>query len=774
MRNIVRILRRDVMRLARVPAAWVIILGLTVLPAFYAWVNVLGFWDPYANTAGVRVAVANEDRGAGDDTLGEVDLGATIVDSLRGNGELGWTFVDRDEAMHQVRAGDAYAAIVIPEDFSERLVAVIHGDLADGRPQLDYYVNEKVSPIAPKVTDTAATTVDRQVNAAFVSAASEAVTQAVNRLGGQAGRLAAQTTDDARTALERADDGIATARARIAGFIGDDADGGTGNSTGDAGAADGATGDATAADTLQRARDTLQSLSRLGGDASTALTAASGLLADTQTGLNDFATSSSTALATGESLLAQAAHQATGTLSGLSAAVVTANGQVAGSLATLRDMNGRNAALIDDLNALAASLPDGGDGVTQAIDALRDANTTLGGTIDDLDTLNAGIATTATDTGTLADDLGDAADTALKTAADARTGLTGGALPQLGGGLGSLAVAAGTIGGQLTAQGTLTDQALLIVDQLDQALDQADTALRDTDEALAGVQSRLATLRTDLDALASASTLSSLFGGDGLDVDAIATFMTAPAVLDERVVYPVDSYGSGMAPLFTNLAMWAGAFMLIALLRLETDGEGIDGMTATQAYLGRWLLLALLAAAQGLIVTVGDLTIGVQTANAAVFVLTGAIAAVTYSAIAYMLAVTLQHVGKALVMAMIIVQIPGAGGMYPIEMMPGFFRALHPFFPFTYAIDAMRETIGGFYGDAWVTAVLHLLVFAAVSFAIGIVVRPLMADANRAFTRRVAETGILNGEPVTDAWPSWIATHARVARRRHAAGKERP
>ena len=81
--------------------------------------------------------------------------------------------------------------------------------------------------------------------------------------------------------------------------------------------------------------------------------------------------------------------------------------------------------------------------------------------------------------------------------------------------------------------------------------------------------------------------------------------------------------------------------------------------------------------------------------------------------------------------------------------MPGFFRALHPFFPFTYAIDALRETIGGFYGDVWWTSMAHLLVFAAVAFAVGIGVRPRLTNVNRLFARQIAQAGILNGEPVT-------------------------
>ncbi|WP_289093091.1 YhgE/Pip domain-containing protein [uncultured Bifidobacterium sp.] len=725
MRNVLSVFVRDVRRLLRVPAAWVIVLGLAVLPAFYAWVNIIGFWNPYGNTANVRVSVVNRDRGTESAPIAGVDLGDRIVDSLGDNHDIGWAFVDEDTAMRDVRSGRSYAAIVIPEDFSDRLAGLIAGD--DKRPALEYYVNEKASPIAPKVTDTAANTVDRQVNATFVSTVSEVVAQAVNQAEAQASDSADAARAKADRALADAQDAVASIRSAIA--------------------------DVTDADDpmdLTGVRATLDDVRRLGTDAASGLDGLSDLLGTTRTTLGQTVDTASTAFDTGNALLSQANAKATGALASASGAITAANGQVSGGLATLQDITDRNATLLNDLKALSEALPDSAGTIAQAIEQLQQANTTLDGTVESLTALNGTIATTATDTGALADDLGTATQQALDASAQARSTLNADAWPALGNGLGALSTASGTLGGQLSAQGTLIDQASLIVDQLDQALQQTKTALSDTDAALARVQTRLGTLRTDLGALSSAGTLDALFGGDGtLDERKIADFMLSPTVLDEHVVYPVNSYGSGMAPLFTNLAMWAGVFMLVALMKLETDGEGVEDLTATQAYLGRWLLLAVMAAAQGLVVTVGDLVIGVQTVSPVAFVATGVIASVTYSAVAYMLATTLLHVGKALIMVMIIVQIPGAGGMYPIEMMPGFFRALHPFFPFTYAIDALRETIGGFYGNVWWTSMAHLLVFAAVAFAVGIGVRPRLTNVNRLFARQIAQAGILNGEPVT-------------------------
>ena len=89
MRNVLSVFVRDVRRLLRVPAAWVIVLGLAVLPAFYAWVNIIGFWNPYGNTADVRVSVANRDRGTESAPIAGVDLGDRIVDSLVDNHDIG-------------------------------------------------------------------------------------------------------------------------------------------------------------------------------------------------------------------------------------------------------------------------------------------------------------------------------------------------------------------------------------------------------------------------------------------------------------------------------------------------------------------------------------------------------------------------------------------------------------------------------------------------------------------------------------------------------------
>ena len=127
MRNVLQILRRDLKRLVTVPAAWVIMIGITIIPPLYAWFNIYGFWNPYGNTQGIKVAVANVDKGTDNALLGKMNLGDQIEDTLKDNDQLGWEFMGKAEAMEAVQSGDCYAAIIIPSDFSEDLANVVTG-----------------------------------------------------------------------------------------------------------------------------------------------------------------------------------------------------------------------------------------------------------------------------------------------------------------------------------------------------------------------------------------------------------------------------------------------------------------------------------------------------------------------------------------------------------------------------------------------------------------------------------------------------------------------
>lgn len=726
MSNVLRVVARDIKRVAKVPAAWLVALFLIVLPSLYTWFNVAGFWDPYGNTANLRICVVNEDAGAHDETLGDLDLGAQVVAQLHDDNQLGWDFTDRDQAMEAVEAGRAYAAFVIPEDFSADVATLLTDDPT--LPQLEYYVNEKMGPVSPKITDTGASTLDTTINDAFVSRASEAVASALDEELGAAQAQAQSAQGDAVSRLSEAGARVGEARQGLAELK------------------------QAAEDALARAdgaRGTLEDAKGQAASLAAALDDVSSLAGNASRGIAGLPLAFGGALDDASRLLSQSSSQASGALSQTAAGIASAQGDVDAALGRADAVVAGNAQVLEELSRIQEGLPAGSakDSLAQVISALSQQNDQASATVAGLKTLSSDIAASAEAAGAASSTVDGAVQGALSSTDGFRQSLAADTIPSLADALGGITQAASGLAGAVAGQQALIDQTLLALDQLKGTLSAAVDALVKTDEVLAGLEGDFDTARTDIAALGSSDALAGLFGGK-LDPDAVAEFMMSPTTVETETLYPLNSYGSAMAPLFINLTLWIGVFMLMVIMRLEVDDEGIADLTAAQRYFGRWLLLAAMAALQAAVCCAGCLAMGVQTVNAPLFLLTAVIASQAYLAIQYMLSTLFQHVGKGLCVVLVFVQIPAATGLYPIEMTTPFFQAVYPVFPFTYGINAMREVIGGFYDGAWAGDVATLGAFFAVSMLLGVILRPYLVNLNRLFARQIEEGGIINGERV--------------------------
>lgn len=734
-----KIFWRDVRRLVRNPVALIITIGVCAIPSLYAWYNIRANWDPYANTAGIKIAVANEDEGTSNEYVGELRAGDEVVAGLQKNDQLGWTFVDAAEAREGVERGDYYAAVIIPADFSRDLTSMLTGSFT--QPKLSYYVNEKKNAIAPKVTDTGVDAIQDQVNAAFVSTVSETV---VSRLQGAAGAVEHEG-DQAESGLAagvgRARASLAEVRSALAGMQGTIAQ------TKEAiGAAD---------ETLGALKDQLPPLSQ-------ALTDGDALLSRARESARTFSGSLADALSQGGVALGKASGEA-------NAAVSKVTGAVAGAGSAVDAHLSRTQGMIDDLDTLITRIQ--GSAVAGA-PAVRDLIGELTRTRDEMQGIHDAAATQSADIAAASRAIAEASNSldaavsgGLTSIGTAREAIEGGALPRLSSGLDAFSAVSGDLSGALASLEPVIEQARGTLSQLSSTLDQAADALAGTDRSLETVDGALARTATDLSALRSSAAradLERLLEANGGD---IASFMAAPVELTTEVVYPVATYGSGVAPFYTNLALWVGGFVLIAIIKLEVDREGVPAFTATEGYFGRWLLFVALGAVQAVIVCVGDLVIGVQCEEPVLFVLAGIWISFVYVNIIYALSIAFKHIGKALGVILVIVQIPGSSGMYPIEMMPGFFRAIHPLLPFTYGINALRETIGGLYGLAYLADLGALAAFLAAALLVGVGIRPLLLNLNVLFDRELAGTGVMVSEanaPARERFSMRLALRALI------------
>lgn len=704
------------MRLLRNPVALVITIGVCVIPSLYAWYNIVANWDPYANTANIKIAVANEDEGTTNEYTGTMNAGKQVIEQLRENDQLGWTFTDAKEAKEGVYRGDYYAGIIIPKDFSEKLTSMLTGEFTE--PKLVYYVNEKKNAIAPKVTDTGASTIQEQINSTFVSTVSKTLVKTLQDVGtiakdkgadAESGILA--NTAEARKALDKV-------RSALSGMQ-DSVD---------------ATKDAvTSADTtLGKLNDQLPQLVQ-------ALDEGDTLLATTRTTSRDFSTSLSSALSGANRLMGKASSTASAAVGKLSTTVVMTQGYVDDSATALDGV----VSDIDDLKELinGTLLPD--DAKNKLVSQLQDVQGGINTLADSLHRQASAITDTATKVNNASTALDTAVQTGISTIDAAHDSVNSTALPKLSAGLDSFSDVSGDLTGVIASLEPVIAQTRGTLSQLNATLDQAKTAIAQTDGAVADVQGSLDDAATDIRALQSSQVMDELSELLGVNASDVSDFMSSPVTLNTQTVYPVSNYGSGVAPFYTNLALWVGGFVLIAIIKLEVDPEGVGEFNAKEGYFGRWLLLVLLGFVQAVIVCVGDLVLGTQCHEPVLFVLAGVWTSFVYVNIIYALSITFKHIGKALGVILVIVQIPGSSGMYPIEMMPGFYQWLHPFLPFTYGINALRETIGGMYGMYYWANLAVLGVFLVLALVVGLVLRPFMLNLNLLFDRQLSTTGVM-------------------------------
>lgn len=709
-----QIFKRDILRLLKNPVALVITIGICVIPSLYAWYNIVANWDPYGNTANIKVAVANNDQGTSNEYVGELNAGDETVSKLKENDQLGWVFTDADAAVEGVKSGEYYAAIVIPDDFSANLTSMLTGTFT--QPQLEYYCNEKKNAIAPKVTDTGAQTVEEQINETFVATVSETLVEKIQNAAGDLDAQGAETQGGILENVQRSNQALQDVRDALAGM----------QKT-----------IATSKEAGAKADETLAALSGQIPSLVNALDKGDALLASARTSSRNFASSLNTTLSHGLTQMGKVSSNANVAVGKLSGAISAAGGKVDGALAdvqmVINDVNGiisdiREITGIDSgliLSALEEQLAE----LQTLKDALQDQSTDIQN--------SAGAIAGAVSS------LDSATQQGISAMEGVQQDMASTVLPQLSQGMDSFSEVSGDLTGVVTSLEPTIAQARGVLAQLTTTLDQASSTMSQADSSLEKLQGTLSTAANDVAALRASESLDKLDEILGASSADLADLMSSPVTLTTKAVYPVSNYGSGVAPFYTNLALWVGGCVLIAIIKLEVDGEGIGAFTATEGYFGRWLLLVVLGFAQAFIVCCGDLVLGMQCLRPELFVLAGIFTSFVYVNIIYALASAFKHIGKALVVILVIVQIPGSSGMYPIEMMPDFFQYLHPLLPFTYGISAMRETIGGMYGMDYAINLGVLAVFLAVALFIGVKLRTLMLNLNLLFDKELERTSVM-------------------------------
>lgn len=720
MKKSFQIFKRDIGRLSKNIVALIVVIGVCIIPSLYAWFNIAANKDPYGNTANIKIAVANNDAGTENDMLGNLDVGGQIVDTLKENDSLGWVFVSEDKAISGVKSGEYYAAIVIPDNFSESMVSFLSGKIE--QPEFDYYLNEKKNAIAPKITDTGANTIQQQVNTEFVSAAAGTVADILNGSVSGIGTKLDDVQNDISTKISTVSDNLKEYEKALDSF----------NKTVD-----------SSNKLIEKSKKSMAIVKSDANSGVNSIKNGTDSLTLVRNDIADFANDLGAGISKAQNSLAKVNTKSGINLGKISSKTESIHGQFQEMITSVESIIDKNSEMLITLKEINKKYPS--DSLTNLINELDSQNSKYKTILQKLRTGSDSINDATTTSVKAVESISKIIEKNTKDIHSSKITVENGIMTGLNTSLDTFSNIQGTLSGILKGVGPATDNVVTLMDQLENSLDSAKKALSSTGSSIKKVQERLDKANVDISVVKTSKIYIKLKDMTNLDSDKVASFMSSPVKLKTETFYSVENYGTAMTPFYTNLAIWVGGIVLIAIFKMEVDkSEKIKNFTPTQAYFGRWMLFILVGFVQALIICLGDIFIlKIKCQHPVLFVVAGLVAAFVYVNLIYALSLTFKHIGKAVSVILVILQIPGSAGTYPIEMTPGFFQAIHPLLPFTYGINAMREAIAGTYGHYYVKNLVILLIYVPIALFIGLVLRRLLLNLNSLFDKKLEQTGLM-------------------------------
>lgn len=742
--HVFQIYTKDIRNIVTNWVVAIIVGGLIFLPSLYAWLNIYASMDPYAHTSNMKIAIVNEDTGT---TVRNeaINVGNEVIENLKTNESFTWELENEKQAMEHVKNGDYFAMIVIPNDFSQKLTSILTEQPT--KAHIDYYVNEKKNPIAPKITSKGASVLTQQVSSEFVSTVNGTLFSIFNTIGLEMEREIPdfRKFENYVFTIEQHLPDINSFLAQ-ASSQGKDADQLLNRAI---------TQIPQVEQLTTNGLTTIQKGLTLVNEADALFNELSPLIkkdvqtvqniaqhfTDIMNKLNSIDLDSASITQTKEALknqLSTSKENITHSIQTLEAlqkliqADTLTRNQLQDSLdriiASLQQSNAQdNEQIIEQLTAIRDALQNNPTFTDSTINALKD--------LQQLNTLHADILTKIEQLQPIDKNIIQQDITAIQNIAQNATANLQKFLvyyndklePQI---RSTLSSAKSTL---TSASAMLTDVKQFIPQATDK-LTQAKNTLGTANNALQKIQSEFPTLSTKIKDLANKlrtleneADISEIVQLLKNDVNAERDFFEEPIKLKEHRLFPIANYGTAMTPFYTVLSIWVGCLLLISLLSVNLHEN--SPYSIREIYFGRLLTFATFSIIQTLIITIGDTFLVDGSIQApAYFILFGLLISVVFVTVVYTLVSVFGNVGKALAIVMLVLQIAGSGGTYPVELLPRFFQIINPFLPFTYAIEMMREAVGGIiWSTVWVD-LLFLIGFWFVFILFGFFLKKLLSE----------------------------------------------
>lgn len=715
MKNIIKIFIRDIKSIIKNWVALIIILGLMILPSLYAWFNIRASWDPYGNTGGIKVAIVNNDKGGNlQDKF--INVGDELVTKLKENSNLGWEFVSEEEGNNGVHKGKYYATIIIPEEFTSETLSIINNNIK--RPTLIYRVNEKSNAIAPKITDKGITTIKSQVDSNIIETVDGLIFMVFNEMG-----VSIEGSKDKILKLINGVIDLNNKVPEIENIINEIYNGSS--------SAENLI--SKAKENLPLLQDTLNSSNSLLVDTKNALEKSKGALGDVAPVIKSDLEVINRELSNLEGLINTVINiniDKNSILNGLdniSIKLGEINSKINGiikSLEPLSKFNNNLKEIINELNAVSAKLNSAIDIISKISDTVNNASPVDKSKLQEIKSL---IEANRNIIANILNNYDSLYIPAINKAIDQLTNISDNSITLLN-----------------EAKSAIPDIESLL-NSLDNALKLGKGDIEKLNNEMPKIKVSLSNISSKLSSINKDEAIDKLLSLLKNDWEAVSNFLGSPVEIKEEVLFPIPNYGSAMSPFYSTLALWVGALILVSLLTTEPHGfkEEIT-FKPYEKYFGKFLTFGFIGICQTLILTLGDIfLLKCYVLNKGLFIGVSLLSSIIFILIVYTLVSIFGNVGKAISVILLVIQVAGAGGTFPVEVMPSFFKKVNPLLPFTYSISAMREAVAGIVKSNLTRDIIMLLCYGVIFVLIGLFLKGPINKASKKFIEKLNESGLI-------------------------------
>ncbi|MGB9979556.1 YhgE/Pip domain-containing protein [Methanobacterium sp.] len=614
----IKIFKNDIKTIKKLPVLIIFLVVIICLPSLYILFTIPSAWDPYGKTSNMKIAVVNDDLGYTTNGT-HYDIGSILIDELKNNKNFSWQFVDKNTALDGVKNGKYYASLMIPCNFSENLLSI--ETTTPQQAKIQYIDNEKLSPIATRLTSAGANGIQTKINDEIVKTIDGIIFGKLSNVGEVAKENKARFL-------------------KLRSFVNE--------LNGKIGAID---------SSISEANSDMDTVQEIWPKVSAALP--------------KIQKYSNYARSNYDSLYDQIKfdpHK---------------------SLANVQDMESQVSITITGLKYVNAIL-------TSLYNATGDAQ------------LKPVITQIETDI--------NYANQVLVVLKNIENVIKDGKNPE----------------GKLKELKSLIDQMddsvnTLVANRanINHKINKAEVTLDTVNSKWPTIKSAIPIAAAKLNSINEAD-IDKLIQFSDTNQGAVKNYFESPVELEKGSMYPVNNYGSSLAPFYIALSLWIGCLIAVAVVNVRVKSN-IYGARA--AYFGRMNLFLIIGIFQSLLIALSTLFLNVQNASAALLTLTVLFISMCFMIIMYSVVSIFGSLGKVIAVVLLILQIASSGGVYPVELQSSFFQIIRPYLPMTYAIISLREVVAGVLWSSYWYNLGILFIFTSVILVLTLLITGKIKDS---------------------------------------------